>query len=70
LFASSNDLVRLFDHVGDARSVIIDLSESHIWDVSTVASLDAIETKYRAKGKNVTILGLNPESLGTTEDRT
>jgi len=62
-FASSNDLVYQFDYVGDPRNVVIDLTDSHIWDASTVASLDAIETKYRAKGKNVTIIGLNPESL-------
>ena len=62
-FASSNDLVYQFDYVGDPKNVVIDMSESHIWDASTVASLDAIETKYRSKGKNVSITGLNPESL-------
>ena len=61
-FASSNDLVYQFDYVGDPENVVIDLSQSHIWDASTVATLDAIETKYAAKGKNVTIVGLNDES--------
>ena len=32
---------------------------SHIWDASTVAALDAITTKYAARGKTVTIVGLN-----------
>ncbi|WP_404392738.1 SulP family inorganic anion transporter [Humibacillus xanthopallidus] len=62
-FASSNDLVHQFDYVGDPRNVIIDLSRSHIWDASTVATLDAITTKYERKGKTVTITGLNDSSL-------
>jgi len=58
-FASSNDLVYQFDYAGDPKNVIIDLSNSHIWDASTVAALDAITTKYARKGKTVEIVGLN-----------
>ena len=61
-FASSNDLVTQFDYVGDPSDVVIDLSRSHIWDASTVAALDAIAQKYAAKGKTVTITGLNDSS--------
>jgi SulP family sulfate permease len=61
-FASSNDLIYQFDYVGDPENVIIDLSDSHIWDASTVATLDAVTTKYAAKGKNVEIVGLNAAS--------
>jgi len=61
-FASSNDLVYQFDYVGDPKNVVIDLSDSHIWDASTVATLDAITTKYANKGKRVTIEGLNRAS--------
>lgn len=61
-FASSNDLVTQFDYVGDPKNVVIDMTHSHIWDASTVATLDAIETKYAAKGKTVTIMGLNDAS--------
>ena len=62
LWASSNDLVTQFDYAGDPQNVIIDMSDSHIWDASTVASLDAITTKYAATGKTVTIVGLNEAS--------
>jgi SulP family sulfate permease len=62
-FASSNDLVYQFDYAGDPDHVVIDMSDSHIWDASTVATLDAIETKYAAKGKRVEIRGLNDASL-------
>ncbi|WP_396246704.1 SulP family inorganic anion transporter [Gordonia sp. CNJ-863] len=61
-FASSNDLIYQFDYVGDPKNVIIDMSGSHIWDASTVATLDAITTKYQAKGKTATIIGLNDSS--------
>lgn len=61
-FASSNDLVYQFDYAGDPQNVIIDLSESQIYDSSTVATLDAIELKYHQKGKHVEIVGLNEPS--------
>jgi SulP family sulfate permease len=61
-FASSNDLVYQFDYAHDPDRVIVDLSDTHVWDASTVAALDAIETKYRRKGKTVEFVGLNPAS--------
>ncbi|APE38753.1 sodium-independent anion transporter [Nocardia mangyaensis] len=61
-FASSNDLIYQFDYVDDPHNVIIDMSDAHIWDASTVATLDAITTKYESKGKNVEIIGLNEAS--------
>ncbi|MGZ3101896.1 SulP family inorganic anion transporter [Streptomyces sp. H72] len=61
-FASSNDLVYQFDYKDDPDDVVIDLSGTHIWDASSVAALDAIETKYAHRGKKVTIVGLNEPS--------
>ena len=61
-FASSNDLYTQFDYVDDPDRVVIDLTESHVWDASTVAALDAITTKYQRKGKTVEIVGLNASS--------
>ncbi|WCS17686.1 SulP family inorganic anion transporter [Mycobacterium marinum] len=61
-FASSNDLVYQFNYVDDPDNVVIDMSQSHIWDASTVAALDAIITKYQAKGRCVEIIGLNQDS--------
>ena len=43
-------------------NVIIDLTHSHIWDASTVATLDAITTKYERYRKTVRIVGLNSAS--------
>ncbi|MCM2579524.1 SulP family inorganic anion transporter [Streptomyces meridianus] len=61
-FASSNDLVHQFDYKDDPEDVVIDLTDAHIWDASSVAALDAIETKYAERGKKATIVGLNQRS--------
>ncbi|WP_432089464.1 SulP family inorganic anion transporter [Streptomyces sp. bgisy095] len=61
-FASSNDLVGRFDYAADPEKVVIDLSAAHIWDASSVAALDAVETKYARRGKTVEITGLNTAS--------
>ncbi|WP_328869589.1 SulP family inorganic anion transporter [Streptomyces sp. NBC_00287] len=61
-FASSNDIVGRFSYATDPEKVIIDLSAAHIWDASSVATLDAIETKYAQRGKTVEITGLNDRS--------
>nr|WP_252436264.1 SulP family inorganic anion transporter [Pseudonocardia humida] len=62
-FASSNDLVFAFDYAHDPADVVIDLSAAHVWDASTVAALDAITTKYAARGSTVRIVGMNENSL-------
>src|SRR5699024_6675700 len=59
LFASSNDLTTLFEYTADPERIIIDLSKSHIWDASTVAALDTIQTKYREHDKSVEFVGMN-----------
>jgi len=61
-FASSNDLYTQFQYADDPDRVVIDLTDSHIWDASTVAALDAITTKYERKHKTVEIVGLNDSS--------
>ncbi|MFP5022155.1 SulP family inorganic anion transporter [Pseudonocardia phyllosphaerae] len=61
-FASSNDLVFSFDYAHDPAHVVIDLADAHVWDASTVAALDAITTKYTARGIEVTVTGMNDDS--------
>jgi SulP family sulfate permease len=67
-FASSNDLVYQFDYASDPDTVMIDMSQAHVWDASSVAALDAITTKYERRGKTVEIVGLNAHSA-TMHDR-
>ncbi|MDN5813514.1 MAG: SulP family inorganic anion transporter [Arthrobacter sp.] len=62
-FASSNDLYTQFDYAGDPDRVVIDLSDSHLWDASTIAALDSITEKYEKYGKTASVRGLNTASL-------
>jgi len=57
-FASSNDLTTQFAYAADPPHVVIDLSRTHVWDASTVAALDAIVTKYEARGTTVALEGM------------
>jgi SulP family sulfate permease len=66
-FASSNDLYAQFDYAEDPDRVVIDFTDSHIWDASTVAALDAVTTKYRHHGTQVEVLGLNEASAAMYE---
>lgn len=59
LFASSNDLTTMFDYGADPERVIVDFSASQIWDASSVAALDAVQTKYRQRAKRVEFIGMD-----------
>lgn len=61
-FASSNDLFEHFHYADDPQRVTIDLSRAQIWDASTVAVLDAIETRYQRYDVQVEIIGLDVRS--------
>jgi SulP family sulfate permease len=69
-FASSNDLYTQFEYADDPSRVVIDLSNAHVWDASTVAALDAITHKYATRGKRVEITGLNEHSSDRYERHT
>uniref|UniRef100_UPI001CD19067 SulP family inorganic anion transporter n=1 Tax=Nocardioides hwasunensis TaxID=397258 RepID=UPI001CD19067 len=66
-FASSNDLYTQFAYAEDPARVVIDLSASHVWDASTVATLDSITTKYARRGTSVEIVGLDAASAARHE---
>jgi sulfate permease, SulP family len=61
-FGSSNDLVERFEYASDPCVVMIDFSKSQIWDASTVAALDSIESKYRRRDAVVHYTGLDERS--------
>ncbi len=63
-FGSSNDLVDQFCYALDPPKVTVDLTQAQIWDASSVAALDSIETKFRDHGATVTIEGLDERSTG------
>ncbi|QFZ18288.1 SulP family inorganic anion transporter [Saccharothrix syringae] len=61
-FASADDLVARFDYAGDPDRVVVDLSGARVWDASSVAALDAVEQRYRRRGKTVEITGFDESS--------
>ncbi|SDO33058.1 SulP family inorganic anion transporter [Alkalicoccus daliensis] len=61
-FASVQDFVTQLDYELDAKHVILDLSNAHLWDDSAVGALDKIEHKYGLRNITVEITGLNKES--------
>ncbi len=63
-FASSNDLTTQFEYSDDPKDIVIDLSNSNIWDASTVAALDSVTYKYERMGKEVSIVGLSSQTKG------
>jgi SulP family sulfate permease len=80
-FGSSNDLVEHFSYAADAAhaeeagvasrpeaSVLVDLSRASVWDASSVAALDSVETKFAAHGLAVEFVGLDERS-GTFHGR-
>ncbi|WP_346622389.1 SulP family inorganic anion transporter [Blastococcus montanus] len=69
-FASSNDLIYQFDYNDDPQNVVIDLSNAHVWDASTVAALDAVTHKYEKRGKTVEIIGLQGHSAARFDRHT
>ena len=67
-FASVEDFLAAFNFKERLQRVVIDVSRAHIWDISSVAALDAVVLKYRRTGADVTIIGLN-EASETIVDR-
>ncbi|MDP9778861.1 SulP family sulfate permease [Nakamurella flavida] len=61
-FASSNDLYGQFDYNDPAERVVIDLTGAHLWDASTIATMDAISHKFALHGRTVEIIGLDADS--------
>ncbi|HEX2732216.1 MAG TPA: SulP family inorganic anion transporter [Polyangiaceae bacterium] len=61
-FASSGQLVERFAYAEDPPLVSVDFTHAQIWDASSVAALDRIESRYRQLGTAVTFSGLDARS--------
>ncbi|MDM5317837.1 SulP family inorganic anion transporter [Fictibacillus sp. b24] len=61
-FASVTDFVSHFDFSENVEHVVIDLSQSHLWDDSAVGAIDKVVLKYRQNDVDVEITGLNNDS--------
>ena len=67
-FASVDDFNAAFDFKEALDRVVIDVSDAHIWDISSVTALDMVVLKFRREGAEVELVGLN-EASETIVDR-
>ncbi|GHC61449.1 SulP family inorganic anion transporter [Neogemmobacter tilapiae] len=61
-YGSVEDFVAAFDFREGAAKVIIDVSRAHIWDISSVQAIDMVVMKFRRRGAEVEIIGMNAAS--------
>jgi SulP family sulfate permease len=61
-FASADRFVDAFDFDTAPSNVRIDLTHAHFWDITAVSALDKVVLKFRRKGTEVEVLGLNAAS--------
>lgn len=67
-FVSVEFLLAAFDFREQLARVEIDLTHAHVWDASAVGAIDRVVLKFRAKGVEVRLHGLN-EASATLLDR-
>lgn len=67
-FASAERFVNAFDFEVSQSKVRIDLTHAHFWDITAVNALDKVVLKFRRKGSEVNVLGLN-EASATLVDK-
>ncbi|MCC2609269.1 SulP family inorganic anion transporter [Neorhizobium sp. Rsf11] len=61
-FASTESLIKAFDFDEPIKRVLIDVSEAHLWDISAVGALDDVVLKFRRRGIDVSVHGVNEAS--------
>ncbi|WP_103332990.1 SulP family inorganic anion transporter [Pseudotabrizicola formosa] len=61
-YASVEDFMNAFDFKEALDRVIIDVTDAHIWDISSVQALDMAVLKFRRDGAEVEIIGMNEAS--------
>ncbi|MDB5420904.1 MAG: sodium-independent anion transporter, partial [Brevundimonas sp.] len=66
-FASAGIFTAGFEHHGQPRRVVIDLSQTHVWDLTGVDALDRVVFKYRRQGAQVEVVGMTPATLALVE---
>ncbi|MEM9218674.1 MAG: SulP family inorganic anion transporter [Cyanobacteria bacterium P01_F01_bin.150] len=61
-FVSVNAFLASFNFREELENVVIDLSQAHLWDQSAVVAIDKVVLKFRRKGADVKLVGLNAAS--------
>lgn len=61
-FVTVTGFLAHFDFLEDVEHVVLDLTHSHVWDASAVAAIDKAVLKFRTRGVNAKVIGLNKAS--------
>ena len=61
-YASVEDFNDAFDFHEALDEVTIDVTDAHIWDISSVAAVDMVVLKFRREGTEVHLVGMNAAS--------
>ena len=61
-FSSSDKFYQFFDFNESVEKVIIDLSNSHIWDITSVAMLNNVQSQFLNRGIKIQVIGMNEAS--------
>lgn len=61
-FASTTAFIASFDPREKVGKVVLDVTQAHFWDTTSIAALDRVVAKFRAEGVEPEIRGLNAES--------
>ncbi|MGD1931847.1 MAG: SulP family inorganic anion transporter [Leptolyngbyaceae cyanobacterium] len=67
-FVSVETFINAFDFREPVERVVIDLSQAHLWDQSSVDAVDRVVLRFRKRGVVVQLIGLN-EASATLLDR-
>ncbi|SFS94341.1 SulP family inorganic anion transporter [Methylobacterium sp. yr668] len=66
-FASAGTFSEAIDVLEPVERLVIDVHAAHFWDISAIAALDRVVLKARARGRDVTVIGLNEASATLVE---
>jgi len=66
-FASTESLLNYFKQQTISGDIVIDLSESHVWDESAILTLIKVKDLLASKGVTVSFVGLNASSVKLIE---
>ena len=61
-FVTVTGFLAEFDYQEGVERIVVDLTDSHIWDGSAVATIDEVVLRFRRRGIDVEVVGLNEAS--------
>ena len=66
-FVTVTGFLDRFDFAEDVDRVVLDLTRAHVWDASAVGAIDKAVLRYRARGVEMYVRGLNRQSSALVE---